>query len=158
MCRIDIMLKGSFWKLVTTDWTVAGWNPPSPLSSPFTSLPNYRPYVLWVTLSRCIWCIWCIRWPSYGNVWSRQPSQCIRYSILGFCLPTGTPRWLAIRIHPPDARGDIERSRNYASRKIRPPRLYQNSIIIFLFNKLVNTKIYHILKNLLKFLIFKILG
>jgi len=93
-----------------TDWTVAGI---IFYVVPFTSLPNYWFYVLWVTLSRSIWCIWCIRWSNYGDVWPRQPSQYIRYSILRFCLPTGTPRWLAICIHPPNTKGNTEQSSSY---------------------------------------------
>lgn len=60
----------------------------------------------------------------HGNVWPRQPSQCIRYSILRLCLPTGTPRWLAIRIHPPDAEDDTGRSRSHATREIQSYKVY----------------------------------
>lgn len=57
-------------------------------------------------------------WVTRGRL--AETAESVRYSILRLCLPTGTPRWLVIRIHLPNAKDDTERSGSHAARKIQP--------------------------------------
>lgn len=103
--------------------------------APFTSLPNYRPYVLWVTLSRCIWCIWCIRWlraEPRGCLVETAESVHSIFHIALLLTNRYAPLTRPIRIHPPDASNDTGRLRSHATRKIHLLSPSQNSIAMII--------------------------